>query len=209
MEPITQLEGVAASLMINDVDTDQIIPGKDLMKVEKTGFEKGLFANWRFLPDGAPDPDFILNKPPFNDATFLVSGSNFGCGSSRASAVWALRDFGIRCVVASSFGSIFQSNCHVSGVLPVVLPEDQVQAIVADLAIAPRLQVDLESCTLVSARRTYTFYVPKLAREMLLSGKDPISVTLNRDALIRDFQDVDRQRRPWVYDIVEKAEQGA
>jgi 3-isopropylmalate/(R)-2-methylmalate dehydratase small subunit len=211
MEPLVRLSGVAAVLMINNIDTDQIIPGKDLMKVEKSGFGGSLFGNWRFRADGAEDPDFVLNREPFRRAVILVAGENFGCGSSRASAVWALRDFGVKCVIAPSFGSIFAANCFGSGVLPLSLPGTQVQAIAHEIEAGRyEVTVDLESCEVADARgEPMIFKVPQLGREMLLTGKDPIAVTLSRDAKIQAFQDADRIRRPWVYDITERSEQAA
>jgi 3-isopropylmalate/(R)-2-methylmalate dehydratase small subunit len=206
MEPMTHVSGVAATLMIDNIDTDQIIPGKDLMKVEKSGFGEVLFGNWRYREDGSEEPGFVLNRAPFREARFLVAGDNFGCGSSRASAAWAVRDFGIRCVIASSFGSIFQANCYASGILPVALGEEEVRTIAAGIeGGGHNLSLDLERCELRAGEDTiFSFKVPRLEKEMLLSGKDPIGVTLLRDASIDRFQNLDRIKRPWVYDVRER-----
>jgi 3-isopropylmalate/(R)-2-methylmalate dehydratase small subunit len=153
------------------------------------------------LADGSPNPDFILNQAAYQGASFIVSGANFGCGSSREFAVWALRDFGIRAVLAPSFGAIFTANCYTNGLLPITLPEPDIAAIGASITPAsPRLAVSLQDC-LVSAPdgRVYPFKVPALQRERLLEGLDPIDHTRKRENLIAAFQEKDAALRPWVY----------
>ena len=201
MIPFVKVEGVAAPILQSNIDTDQITPGHTGMKVQKSGFGAGLFFNWRYLADGSPNPDFILNQAAYLGASFIVSGANFGCGSSREFAVWALRDFGIRAVLAPSFGAIFTANCYTNGLLPITLPEPDIAAIGASITPAsPRLAVSLQDCR-VSAPdgRVYPFKVPALQRERLLEGLDPIDHTRKRENLIAAFQEKDAALRPWVY----------
>lgn len=201
MKPFVRVEGVGAPLLRTNVDTDQITPGHTGMKVQKAGFGRGLFHNWRYLPGGADDPAFVLNQHPYREARFLVAGANFGCGSSREFAVWALRDFGIRAVIAPSFGAIFTANCFTNGFLPIVLEESSVNALAAELTPEhATMAVDLQESAVISpSGRLYPFHVPALQRERLLEGLDPISHTLKRESLILAFQQTDRQRRPWIY----------
>ena len=201
MTPFVEVEGVAAPILQSNVDTDQITPGHTGMKVQKSGFGAGLFFNWRYLADGSPNPDFILNQAAYQGASFIVSGANFGCGSSREFAVWALRDFGIRAVLAPSFGAIFTANCYTNGLLPITLSEPDIAAIGASITPAsPRLTVSLQDCQ-VSAPdgRVYQFKVPALQRERLLEGLDPIDHTRKRENLIAAFQEKDAALHPWVY----------
>lgn len=201
MTPFVKVGGVAAPLMRSNIDTDQITPGHTGMKVQKTGFGSGLFYNWRYLQDGHDNPDFILNQVPFRSACFLVTGANFGCGSSREFAVWALRDFGIRAVIASSFGPIFTANCFTNGLLPVVLDEASVNALASEIAPEhAQMTVDLrESVITTPAGNRLEFRIPALQRERLLEGLDPIDATRKREAVIARFQERDAERRPWVY----------
>lgn len=201
MTPFVSVSGVAAPLMRSNIDTDQITPGHTGMKVQKTGFGPGLFYNWRYLQDGRDNPDFILNQVPFRGACFLVTGANFGCGSSREFAVWALRDFGIRAVIASSFGPIFTANCFTNGLLPVVLDEASVNTLASEIAPEhAQMTVDLrESVITTPGGNRLEFRIPALQRERLLEGLDPIDATRKREALIARFQERDAERRPWVY----------
>lgn len=201
MTPFVMVTGVAAPLMRSNIDTDQITPGRTGMKVQKTGFGPGLFQNWRYLSDGSDNPDFILNQGPFRHACFLISGPNFGCGSSREFAVWALRDFGIRAVIAPGFGPIFTANCFTNGLLPIVLDEARVNALAAEIAPEhAEVTVDLREGVVISpAGNRHKFHIPALQRESLLEGLDPIDVTRKRESLIASFQERDAVKRPWVY----------
>lgn len=201
MNPFVIESGVAAPLMRSNIDTDQITPGRAGMKVQKTGFAEGLFYNWRFAADGSENPDFILNQPPFRAARFLLSGENFGCGSSREFAVWALRDFGVRAVIAPSFGAIFTSNCFINGVLPIRLTENEISAIVAEISPQhAQITVDLEQSKVFSPNGgAFAFHVPALQREQLLEGLDAIDATRKREPVIAAFQARDAIKRPWVY----------
>lgn len=199
LTPFTRLTGIAASLLQNNIDTDQIIPGRELMKVQKEGFGKGLFAGLRYQASGAENPDFVLNREPFRKAQVLVAGENFGCGSSRETAAWALRDFGFRCLIAPSFGAIFTSNCFRTGLLPISLEPQVVQTIAAELADHGHLiAVDLQAGVLEVAS-TFAFQIPALQREMLLRGLDAVDFTLTFENDISDFQARDRVARPWIY----------
>jgi 3-isopropylmalate/(R)-2-methylmalate dehydratase small subunit len=201
MEPFVQVKGIGAPLLRNNIDTDQITPGHTGMKVQKSGFEAGLFFNWRYLPDGAENPEFILNQPSFRSARFLLTGPNFGCGSSREFAVWALRDFGIRAVIAPSFGAIFTSNCFMNGLVPIALPEPTVVQIAQEISSGhEELTVDLKEGVVISPLGSrYDFHIPALQRERLLEGLDPIDATRKREPAIAAFQASDRLKRPWVY----------
>jgi 3-isopropylmalate/(R)-2-methylmalate dehydratase small subunit len=201
--PFRRIEAVAAPLRRLNVDTDAIIPGTQLLKVAKGGFGQGLFYNWRFREDGTPDPDFVLNKPQYRQAEILLAGHNFACGSSREVAVWALRDYGFRCVIAPSFGNIFYSNALKNGLLPVVLPEDDVDVIADEVEAsqgAKRITVDLVAQTVATPEGCLmSFRVPEIYRHAMLDALDPIAATLRfRDDII-GFQKRDRIERPWAY----------
>ena len=204
MEKFTKITGIAAPLMRRNIDTDAIIPGKELLKVAKSGFGEGLFGQWRYT-DGKQieNPDFVLNKPPYRDAIILLAGANFACGSSRENAVWALKDFGIRCVIAPSFGFIFYSNCFKNGLLPVILPDEQVDELARQVEQSDGkglVTVDLESCKVIAPDgQMFQFTVKKIQREALLEGLDAIDTTLRYEHDINAFQERDRLKRPWVY----------
>lgn len=202
MTKFIRLDGVAVPLMRANVDTDAIIPSREMKRVSKTGLADGLFANWRYSDVAAreEDPAFVLNRPAYRGAAILLTGSNFGCGSSREHAVWALYEYGVRCIVAPSFGAIFQGNCVRNGILPVILAEDQVQALAARAEASPgaRLSIDLEAQTLTSPGATaLSFGIAESDREMLLEGLDMIGVTLKRQAQIDAFETSYRLARPW------------
>ncbi|MEQ8516156.1 MAG: 3-isopropylmalate dehydratase small subunit [Chromatocurvus sp.] len=197
--------GVAAPLLRNNVDTDAVIPSREMKRVSKTGLGEGLFAAWRYtLPGGRePDPDFVLNQPAYRNTSILLSGSNFGCGSSREHAVWALAEFGIRAIIASSFGSIFYSNCIRNGILPIVLEGADVEFLAADVEIDPQgrpLLIDLPAERVITADdRVFSFSLQPAHKHMLLEGLDGIALTLQHADDIAAFEQNDRNRRPWVY----------
>lgn len=191
MEPFVRLNGVAAPLDRVNVDTDQIIPKQFLKRVERTGFGQFLFFDWRSLPDGQPNPDFELNQPGFEGATILVAGRNFGCGSSREHAPWALLDYGFRAIIAPSFGDIFYNNCFQNGVLPVRLPEESVNEILARAKASPgyRVTVDLERSLVEDDQGlSVPFEVDAFRRHCLLNGLDDIGLTLQHDTEIAEFE---------------------
>ncbi len=204
MERFVRLQALAAPLLRPNVDTDVIIPAREITSPTRAGYGEKLFSSWRYLtPDRRPNPDFVLNRPPFERAQILLAGDNFGCGSSREMAVWALRQFGFRCVIAPSFGAIFQANCHRNGVLPVVLPAAVVEALGAEAGAGTlELDVDLEACTVgASGGRVFGFEIGATERAMLLAGLDEIGLTLARRDAIAAFQARDRDARPWIWSL--------
>jgi 3-isopropylmalate/(R)-2-methylmalate dehydratase small subunit len=195
MEAFTQHNGLVAPLDRVDVDTDQIIPKQFLKSIARTGFEAGLFFDWRRLPDGSPNPDFVLNKPQFQGASILVSGRNFGSGSSREHAPWALQQAGFHAVIAPSFGDIFRNNSYQNGFLPVQLPENIVRQLLDRAEREPgyRLTIDLEHQTVSDARDTLAaFDIDPSVKHRLLNGLDDIGLTLQHAADIDAFE----KRRP-------------
>ena len=191
MEPFTKHTGVVAPLDRVDVDTDQIIPKQFLKSISRTGFEAGLFYDWRFRPDGSPIPDFVLNKPQYHGATVLVSGRNFGSGSSREHAPWALQQYGFRAVIAPSFADIFRNNCHQNGLLPVVLPENVVRRLLdaASNESGYAVTIDLENQTVADARDTLAqFDIDPAVKHRLLNGLDDIGLTLQHASDISSFE---------------------
>jgi 3-isopropylmalate/(R)-2-methylmalate dehydratase small subunit len=202
MEPLTRVEGIAAPLKRENIDTDVIIPSRDITSPSREGYGAKLFAPWRYLgPGGAEDPSFVLNRAPWRDARILIAGRNFGCGSSREMAVWALVQFGIRCVIAPSFGAIFRNNCIRNALLPVELPEAVVDALAAAAEAAPlTLTVDLEANEVRGpGGLSHSFTIDADDREMLLTGLDAIDRTWQQRQAIEDFEAADRVRRPWMW----------
>ena len=192
MEPFVKHKGVVAPINRVNVDTDQIIPKQFLKRIERTGFGQFLFNDWRFNDDGSPNEDFVLNKPAYAGASVLVAGRNFGSGSSREHAPWALQDFGFRCVIAPSFADIFYSNCFQNGLLPVTLPEETVNRILEKAETNPgyNLSVDLEGLRVwdddeeISAE----FDVEAFRRHLLLNGLDDIGLTLEHEDAIAAYE---------------------
>jgi 3-isopropylmalate/(R)-2-methylmalate dehydratase small subunit len=201
MDKFETLIGIAAPLPLINVDTDMIIPKQFLKTILRSGLGVNLFDEMRYRADGSEDPDFVLNRPAYRDAKILVAGENFGCGSSREHAPWALLDFGIRAVIAPSFADIFYNNCFKNGILPVVLPQDQVDALMRDAenGANARLTVDLPSQTVTGADgTTYEFEVDPFRKHCLLNGLDDIGLTLEKSAAIGSFEAEMAQARPWV-----------
>jgi len=197
MQPFRIHTGRVVPLDRANIDTDQIIPKQFLKRIERTGFGQFVFFDWRHRPDGALDPSFVLNQPRSKGATVLVTGKNFGCGSSREHAVWALADFGFRAVVAPSFADIFSTNCAKNGLLTVVLGEADVNEIVkrATGVADYQLTVDLEQCRVRDQRGfSATFPVEEFTRHCLLEGLDEIGLTLEQEALISAYE-AGRERR--------------
>jgi 3-isopropylmalate/(R)-2-methylmalate dehydratase small subunit len=206
VEKFTRLTGVAVPLMQPNIDTDAITPGRFLtmtMAAGKASFGASLFADWRFDSNDEPKPDFVLNDPAYDGAAILVAGDNFGCGSSREHAVWGLAAYGIRCVIAPSFGEIFYNNCFVNGLLPVSFAGEQVQAIADQLSagIGGRsMTIDLEAQKITRPDGSeLAFEIDAARREALLEGLDAIGMTLKLADEIAAFQAEDRERRPWIY----------
>ena len=202
MDKFTTLTGIAAPMPLVNIDTDMIIPKQFLKTIKRTGLGANLFDEMRFDRDGNEVSDFVLNKPAYRDAEIIVAGDNFGCGSSREHAPWALLDFGIRCVISTSFADIFYSNCFKNGILPVVLPKEQVDALMKDTerGANARVTVDLEAQTVTSSDgEVYAFEVDAFKKHCLLNGLDDIGLTLESAApAIEAYEAKAAQSRPWV-----------
>jgi 3-isopropylmalate/(R)-2-methylmalate dehydratase small subunit len=203
MESFQRVTGIAAPLMRANVDTDQIIPALFLGGTDAKGYGKHLFHHWRYQDDGTPNPEFLLNQPPYDKAEVLLADRNFGCGSSRERAPKALREFGFRAVVAPSFGGIFFNNCYRNGIVPVELPIEAVREIAREVEAGAgegKVTVDLEAQVVTSpSGRRHAFAAPGTLRDMLLQGVDEIELTLARRGEIEAFRSRDRARRPWAY----------
>ncbi|MBB5686900.1 3-isopropylmalate dehydratase small subunit [Sphingobium boeckii] len=201
MTPLVRLTAIAAPLMRENIDTDAIIPSREMKTVSKTGLADGLFAGWRYseIDSRTPDPVFILNQPPYDRANVLISGANFGCGSSREHAVWALAEYGFRAVVAPSFSPIFEGNCIRNGVAPIILPLPAVERIAAIVATRPHITIDLETQTVRAGDEEWRFSLGNEPRQMLMQGLDAIELTLQRRPEIATFRAMDSERRPWAY----------
>lgn len=205
MESLQRVTGVAAPFMRINIDTDQIIPALFLGGTDAKGYGAHLFHGWRFLADGSPNPEFILNQRPFNHSQILLADRNFGCGSSRERAPKALREFGFRAVIAPSFGGIFFNNCYRNGIVPVELPIEEIKELVAEVEASAgqeQITVDLEGLYVSTASgKRFSFSAPPALREMLLQGLDEISLTLSKSEAIERFRAADRVNRPWAYSV--------
>ena len=200
MKPFTRLDARAAPLDIANIDTDQIIPARFLKTVERTGLGKGLFSAMRYEADGSPKPDFVLNRPDYQGAGILIAGDNFGCGSSREHAPWALQDFGIRCVIATSFADIFYNNCFNNGLLPIVLPEDEVRSLMDEARGGNHVfSINLEAKTVtLPSGRVVSFTIDAGRQEKLVKGLDAIGETLQHVSNIDAFEQQRTLTQPWV-----------
>jgi 3-isopropylmalate/(R)-2-methylmalate dehydratase small subunit len=201
MDKFTTLTGVAAPLPIINVDTDKIIPKQHLKTVERTGLGKALFEEMRYRDDGSENPDFVLNQPAYRQAKILVAGENFGCGSSREHAPWALMDFGIRCVIASSFADIFYNNSFKNGMLLIKLPQATVNELMDDAkkGANARLSVDLASQTITRPDGgTVKFDIDPFLKDCLLNGLDDIGLTLKKESKIAAYEQKQHLTQPWL-----------
>lgn len=205
MDKFDRLTAVAAPLLRANVDTDAIIPSREMKSASKVGLGVGLFAGWRYLSVNSrdPNPEFILNQDDYREASILLSGENFGCGSSREHAVWALRDYGFRAVIAPSFSPIFFNNCGRNGIVPVRLPADVIRGLADKVAANPRehqITVDLVAQEVIAHDgERHSFAIDPHMKEMLLTGLDEIDLTLTKRPEIDAFLAADRARRPWIY----------
>jgi 3-isopropylmalate/(R)-2-methylmalate dehydratase small subunit len=203
MEQFVRIEGIAAPMLQINIDTDQIIPAKHLVRTSYRGIGEGLFSAWRLRADGSPNPDFILNKEPWTKSTILLADRNFGCGSSREGAPKALRDWGIRVVIAPSFSGIFFGNSFRNGLLPVEMPIEQVRVIAEQVEASAgqgKVVVDLAVQTVTAPKGdVFAFKSPPVLRHMLMEGLKEVELTLKMSPEIERFRAADRGKRPWAY----------
>lgn len=202
MQPFTTLTGLVALLDRVNVDTDQIIPKQFLKTIKRTGLKEGLFYDWRRKADGSPDPDFFLNQARYQDAAILLTRDNFGCGSSREHAPWALLDQGFRCLIAPSFADIFFNNCFQNGILPVVLKPDEVQTLFREAAESPgyQLTVDLAAQSVSSPRGSrFRFEIDSFRKDCLLNGLDAIGLSLKHEPAIAAYEARRKAEAPWLF----------
>jgi 3-isopropylmalate/(R)-2-methylmalate dehydratase small subunit len=202
MDKFTTLRGVAAPLPMINVDTDAIIPKQFLKTLTRVGLGKHLFEDMRYNEDGSENPDFVLNKEPYRKASILVAGENFGCGSSREHAPWSLLDFGIRCVIAPSYADIFFNNCFKNGILPIVLPQEQVDELMEDAEKGANaiVTVDLEKQEITRPDgEVITFDVDQFRKHCLLNGLDDVGLTLEKVATVGAYEDRQKAEQPWLY----------
>ena len=200
MTPFTTLTGIAAAMPLVNIDTDMIIPKQFLKTIARTGLGVNLFDEMRYTLDGAEIPEFVLNQPAYRQAEILVAGDNFGCGSSREHAPWALLDFGIRCVISTSFADIFFSNCFKNGILPVVLPAESVEVLIEDAkrGANARITVDLETQTVTASDgQSFAFDVDAHSKHCLMHGLDDIGLTLEKASAIDAYEERSATLQPW------------
>ena len=201
MDKFEKLSGIAAPMPLINIDTDMIIPKVFLKTIKRSGLGVNLFDEMRYDDDRAEIPDFVLNKAQYRNAEILVAGDNFGCGSSREHAPWAIKDFGIRCVISTSFADIFFNNCFKNGILPIILPKEQVDALMKDAEKSSnaRIEIDLADQTVTSSDgEVYSFEVDAFKKHCLLNGLDDIGLTMEKVGSIDDYESKLSSERPWV-----------
>jgi len=202
MEPYVTHESIAALMDRSNVDTDQIVPKQFLKEVQRTGFGKHLFFDWRYLPDGSPNPDFELNKPAFKGARILVAGDNFGCGSSREHAPWAIDDYGINTIISTSYADIFYNNCFKNGILPIVVTRPQLDQLMDEIRHneGVKFTSDLEKQTITTpGGLRISFEIDGFRKETMLKGLDDIALTLQHVDKIAAFEQKQKQQLPWLW----------
>jgi len=190
------LTSIATPIVIDNIDTDTIIPSREIRSTGRTGLAEGMFAPWRYIDVDArlPNPDFALNQPEYADAAIIAGGANFGCGSSREHAVWALAEYGVHAIIAESFAPIFHDNCIRNFILPITLPRDVLERLSGE-----RMTIDLEQQSVRAGNIDYSFEIEPEAKQMLLEGLDSIDLTLSQSAAIDEWTAADRKARPWIY----------
>ena len=200
MQPFKKLSGVAAPLNMINVDTDMIIPKQFLKTIKRTGLGSALFHEMRTRPDGSENPDFVLNKPAYKKAQILIAGANFGCGSSREHAAWSLLDFGIRCVISTSFADIFYNNCFKNGILPIVLPQAEIDKLMDDAERGANaiISIDLEAQEIRGPDGgMIKFAIDAFRKQCLINGWDDVGLTLRNETRISDFEAKRQREMPW------------
>lgn len=198
MQKFATLTSIPAALRIINIDTDMIIPKQFLRTIKRTGLSAGLFYEMRFDNDGNKKSDFILNQAPYTQSEILIAGENFGCGSSREHAPWALLDFGIRCVVAPSYSDIFFNNCFKNGILPITLPQAQVEELMSRADEKQEITVNLPDQKIIAGNMTYDFDIDAFRKHCLINGLDDIGLTLEKENFISQYETERNQQRPWV-----------
>ena len=201
MDKFEKLSGIAAPMPLINIDTDMIIPKVFLKTIKRSGLGVNLFDEMRYQDDGSENPDFVLNKPQYRETEILVAGDNFGCGSSREHAPWAIKDFGIRCVISTSYADIFFNNCFKNGILPIVLPKAQVDVLMKDAEKGSnaRIEVDLKAQTVTTSDgETFSFEVDAFKKHCLLNGLDDIGLTMEKAASIDAYESKLQVSHPWV-----------
>lgn len=201
MKAMTEITGVAAPMPLINIDTDLIIPKQYLKTIVRSGLGKGLFHSMRYNEDGSDNPDFVLNKDAYKEAKILITGDNFGCGSSREHAAWAIEDFGIRCVIAPSFSDIFYNNAFKNGMLLIRLPQEQIDELTkqAEYGSNAQFSIDLESQTVTAPDgNTHQFEIDEFRKECLLKGLDEIALTLDKDASISEYESNTSDQHGWL-----------
>ena len=201
MDKFEKLSGIAAPMPLINIDTDMIIPKVFLKTIKRSGLGVNLFDEMRYLDDGNENPDFVLNKPQYREAEILVAGDNFGCGSSREHAPWAIKDFGIRCVISTSYADIFFNNCFKNGILPIVLPKAQVDVFMKDAEKGSnaRIEVDLEAQIVTTSEgESFSFEVDAFKKHCLMNGLDDIGLTMEKAASIDAYERKVQVSHPWV-----------
>lgn len=199
MQKFNTLNAIVAPLPIENVDTDMIIPKQFLTTIKRTGLKEGLFYEMRFDVSGKRNNDFVLHREPYTHAEILVARDNFGCGSSREHAPWALLDFGIRCVIAPSFADIFYNNCFKNGVLPVVLPKDDVEKLLQTAESGQKIAIDLNEQKVIAGNHSFAFEIDPFRKHCLLNGLDDIGLTMEKLREIDAFEQKQKSVTPWLY----------
>ena len=199
MEKFTNLKSIPSYLSLQNIDTDMIIPKQFLKTIKRTGLGKSLFYEMRYDENGKVIEDFILNKDPYNKSRILIAGKNFGCGSSREHAPWALLDFGITCVISSSFADIFYSNCFKNGILPIILPEDKIKEISEYANRKEEISVDLNDEKIIYGNNEVQFKIDSFKKKCLLEGLDDIALSLKKSDKIEIFEKNLKEKKPWIF----------
>jgi len=199
MEKFNTIKGIPANLPILNVDTDMIIPKQFLKTIKRTGLGKSLFFEMRYDDVGRKITDFVLNKEPYNKSKILISGKNFGCGSSREHAPWALLDFGIKCVISSSFADIFYNNCFKNGMLPIILDEEKIEELVQYSERKENIEINLEKQSIIFGNKVIQFKIDSFKKKCLLNGLDDIALSLKKEKNISSFEAENQKNKPWIY----------
>ncbi|MAK19197.1 3-isopropylmalate dehydratase small subunit [Pelagibacterales bacterium SAG-MED15] len=199
MKKFTSLKSIPAYLPIVNIDTDMIIPKQFLKTIKRTGLGKNLFHEMRYLDNGKDIKDFVLNKKPFNNSKILIAGNNFGCGSSREHAPWALLDFGITCVISSSYADIFYNNCFKNGILPIVLDEEKIKDLSEYSNREEEIEVNLKDQKIIYGNNELSFEIDPFKKKCLIEGLDDIALSLEKSSHINEFEKKIKSSKPWIF----------